>query len=742
MSKVKKKFNGKVAATWYGWMGIAIFLCFIWITYRIVVIKYAEGEEWRKIGEKHIVRKPGVIIPNRGNIYGEEGKLLATSIPKFKIYVDFVAEGVNHDTLAHYIDTLSYLLATNFPGKRTNGVPSYGKSYYRKLLTDANKKGQKEQKAMLQAIKNKIPKPKTTTRRVQLIPFEIDYLGYNKLKTFPYFKLPTHKNGLYSEERTERLRPFGNLAGRTVGSIHANLEEGGRSGMELKYDSVLRGVNGIKTSQRLGGEWISQVMKEPEDGKDILITVNVDYQDITEKALYKKLQETKATSGCAIIMEVKTGEIKAISNLDKIAEGIYAEGKPNAYSYLFEPGSTFKTVSLLIALEDDVVTPETIINAEQGKIQYAKRWITDHDSHKGRDKTNMTVTEGMANSSNVLVAKMILRGYENQPEKFVEKIRKIGLGKNLDWDVPLQGREGKTNIRSPKDSNVQWSKTALPWMSFGYETQIPPVYMLMFYNAIANKGKMIKPFVLKAFMENGKIKQEFKAEVINPSIASASTLRQVNDILRYVVDKGTGSAANSKLVNIAGKTGTTKLSEDGVYGRNYYVSFAGYFPAENPKYTCYVGIERPVGIPSGGGMAGGVFREIAEKITIRESVMNPILPQIDTVNQLLPNVHSGVMDNAVKVLNKLNIDNETSLSTDQWAHVSTTDKEVLFDKAIKTDPDRMPNVIGMGMKDAVYILELQGLQVSVTGYGKVIKQSISAGTAIRRGNQVNITLRL
>lgn len=481
-------------------------------------------------------------------------------------------------------------------------------------------------------------------------------------------------------------------------------------------------------------------MEEPIDGIDIETTLNVDYQDIAEKALYAKLAETSAESGCAIVMEVATGEIKAIANLDRVSEGVYAEGKPNAFSYMSEPGSTFKAISLLVALEDGVVTPETIIDAGTGQYQYSGRTINDHDSGKKKDKSTMTITEGMYNSSNVVIAKMILKGYEDNPKRFVERIHELGLGKNLEWDVPLQGIEGTTNIRFPDDPKTSWYKTTLPWMSFGYETQVPPIYMLMFYNGIANDGRMLKPFITKAFWENGKKIQEFKADVINYSLASNNTLEQVRKILRGVVTDGTGRAVDSKIVTIAGKTGTAQIAAEGRYGGGHYVSFVGYFPAEKPKYTCFVGIRRPKGIPSGGGMPGAVFKNIAEAITVREMVTAPILAPVDTLRSLLPVVKNGLYANAEIVLSKLEQQYIKPHEGGEWVRTKTSGETINMTAYDINAKGIMPNVVGMGIKDAVYILENEGLIVSVRGAGKVKSQSIEAGSRFQNGSRVFLEL--
>lgn len=413
-------------------------------------------------------------------------------------------------------------------------------------------------------------------------------------------------------------KPFGNLATRTVGSVYKDLEKGGASGLELKYDSLLKGVPGVKFRQKIHGKWIDVVEKPAKEGWDIVTTIDATIQDITERSLRDKLIETEAESGTAIIMEVKSGEIKGIVNLDRMGGGSYAEGNPNAFSYMNEPGSTFKTVSAMVALDDGVVTPIDSFYVGTGLFQYNKRWVRDHYWRRGRDRGYLTVEEGLAVSSNIVMSKMILKGYENNPAKFVEGIDRIGLRKQLAWDVPLSGIEGTSSIRFPDDKSNYWSKTTLPWMSFGYETQVPPIYMLMFYNGIANGGKMIKPFIAKQFIEDGKVIENIEAEVVNQKMCKETTLEQIHRMLRGVVDEGTARVVASDYFNIAGKTGTAQIASGGRYS-DYYVSFCGYFPAEQPPlYTIFVGLRKPKGVPSGGGMAGMVFKNIAEQTYLRK----------------------------------------------------------------------------------------------------------------------------
>lgn len=729
MSKMSKKNSSKIAISRYGWLSLGMLAVFAGIIYFIVKIKFVEGDVWREIGRKQTVKQDRAVRPNRGNIYSDDGRLLAISVPLYSIHIDFMAEGIVKDSLINNLDALSNALAKKFPDRTS--------AQYKKVILDGWNQSRKEIELLAKARREGKKAPKLKSRYVKLIRPHISYLDLKELRTFPFLNQRSNRSGLIAEELTTRLKPYGRLAGRTIGSIYKDIDAGGSSGIELKYNDLLKGQDGIKTRQKISGRWIDVIIEEPIDGIDIKTTLNVDYQDIAEKALYAKLAETGAESGCAIVMEVETGEIKAITNLDRVSEGVYAEGKPNAFSYMSEPGSTFKAVSLLVALEDGVVTPDEVIGAGNGLYPYAKKVVRDHDAGR-KDKTNMTVTEGMYNSSNVILAKIILRGYESNPRKFVERIHEIGLGKSLEWDVPLQGIEGTTNIRFPDDKKNPWSKTTLPWMSFGYETQVPPIYMLMFYNAIANNGKMLKPFLTKAFIKDGKTLDEFEAEVINDKIASEKTIKEVQKILRGVVTDGTGRAVNSNMVTIAGKTGTAQIAAGGNYRNGHFVSFVGYFPAEKPKYTCFVGIRRPKGIPSGGMMPGGVFKAIAEGITVREMIVDPIEAPIDTLRNRLPVVKNGLNNNTKIVLDKLK---QKYTETDSEWVKSHTDSIGVSLQAININENIVPNVVGMGLRDAVYLLENAGLVVHVSGKGRVYSQSIPNGSRLQKGSTISINLK-
>lgn len=718
----------------YGWIVMAFLAVFIVILIYIVRIMFVEGDEWRALGQKETVKKDREITPVRGNIYACDGRLLATSEPLYGVYMDFMADGIKKDTLMKYVGELSKELAKKFPDRNAN--------QYKKTILDGWELSRREieqiEKAKAEGSDKKV---RVKSRHIRLIKRDINYIELKELRKLPFLSQRSNRSGLYTEERSQREKPFGRLAGRTIGSIYKDAALGGASGVELKYDSILRGKPGVKSRQKIQGRWIDIVEVPATDGWDVVTTIDVDIQDITENALRDKLIETGAESGTAIVMEVSTGEIKAISNLDRQTEGVYAEGNPNAFSYMSEPGSTFKTLSMMIALEDGVVRPEDKFYAGNGLFQYKGKWVRDHYWQRGKDMGELTVNEGMYYSSNIVLAKTILKGYENNPTKYVQRLHDLGITRKIDWDVPLRGKEGTAVIRFPDDKANHWSKTTLPWMSFGYETQIPPIYMLMFYNGIANNGAMIKPFTTKAFLKDGKVQEEFSTEIINPAMCSERTLNEIKSMLVGVInDKlGTGKVVASKAFQVAGKTGTAQIASGGGYS-GHYVSFCGYFPAEAPKYTIFVGIRKPKGLPSAGLMPGGVFKRIAEEVYSRNTYITPKDCPIDSTLTKTPYAKNGRFDQIEKVLTGLKIPFKMEDTDAQWIRTSVENNNIELHKS-SIHEGTVPDVHGMGAKDALYALEKAGLKVAINGYGKVRSQSIPAGSRAVKGARVSLELK-
>ncbi len=731
---MKKNRNNKQAILGrYGFIVAFLMLFAVMVIFSAGKIVFtAEGKKWREVGEKETVIRDRVILPKRGNIYTHDGKLLATTEPLYNIYMDFWAGGMEKDTLTKYVGDLSVALAKKFPDRTA--------AQYKNLIMGGWEMREKEERQIKEnqekGIDKKVP---LRSRYVKILRKDISYVDLKELRNYPFLNQRSNRSGLIAEERNARKRPFGNLANRTVGSVYKDIEKGGASGLELKYDSLLRGVPGVKFRQKIQGRWMDVVEKPAEEGWDIITTIDADIQDITERSLRAKLIETDAESGTAIIMEVKNGEIKGIVNLDRMSNGNYAEGNPNAFSYMNEPGSTFKTVTAMVALDDGVITPTDSFFVGNGLFQYKGKWVRDHYWRRGQDRGYMNVNQGIAVSSNVVMSKIVLKGYENNPTKYIEGIDRIGLRKRLTWDVPLSGIEGTSSIRFPNDKNNYWSKTTLPWMSFGYETQIPPIYMLMFYNGIANGGTMIKPFIAKQFFEKGKMVKNVEAEVVNPKMCKDTTLELIQQMLVKVVTSGTAKVVASDYFTIAGKTGTAGIASRGGY-QDYYVSFCGYFPAEEPMYTIFVGLRKPKGSPSGGGMAGMVFKNIAEQTYLRKVRLDVEDCKIDSTLHKQPVLKNGNWNRNRSLLNALNFPAEGPAKATDWVKMKM-DSVSYKSEPLELNNSLIPDVRGMGARDAIYLLEKSGLRVNLIGAGKVVSQSLSPGQKLVRGTTVTLTMR-
>ena len=611
-------------------------------------------------------------------------------------------------------------LAVYLSRKLKNRTPAGYKSY---LLNGMKKKG----------------------RQFPVFEGKVSYSDLKEIKKYPFFRLGRYKSGFYTREMVERQKPFGTLASRTIGDTFRDIDPKtgltkGKNGLELQYDTLLHGVAGLNSVRRVGGGWTNVVEVEPEEGLDIHTTIDINIQDITEKSLVDMLKKIDAASGTAVVMEVETGEVKAITNMGRIREGVYGETVNHAVADETEPGSTFKVASIMVALEDGICQPGDTVNTGNGIYMYKGARMTDHNNNKG-GYGRISVEQAIWYSSNIGVAKVILKGYEKDPGKYVDGLYRLGLSEDLRLGIPGAGR---AKIRRPDDTLRYWSKTTLPWMSFGYETQIPPIYTLAFYNAIANNGKMIRPIFVKEILRNGKTVQSFSTEVIRESICSQRTLNIVRDMLLGVVEKGTGKAVHSEYVRIAGKTGTAQIASGGVYKKaGHQVAFCGYFPADDPKYSCIVVIRQPRnGYPSGGTMSGGVVKAIAEKVYASHIAFAVRGLKRDSTAVMLPMAKAGDRDALEYVLDRLDIDVDTDSTDTRWIVAKRVDEEeVVKLKDIVIREGLVPNVVGMGAKDAVYLLESVGLRVTLNGPGRVSSQSISPGARVSKGQTVSLTLK-
>ena len=694
-----------------------IVLCAVLIGIAIIIkaafIMFAERQYWNDVADRFV--KENVTVPAmRGNIISSDGQLVASSLPEYKIYMDFQAGGSKKDSLLTlYMDSICNGLHKIFPDK--------SKNYFKQIFAQGKKK---------------------KSRHFAIYPNRISYIQYKKTKQLPLFEKGSNKSGFHAEVFNQRKKPFGSLAMRTLGDMYADIAQGPKNGLELSCDSILRGEPGLSHRQKVMNKYLDIVDKQPINGCDIVTTIDVGMQDIAEKALIDELKLINGTVGVAILMEVKTGNIKAIVNMTRCDDGIYRELKNNAVSDLMEPGSTFKTASLMVALEDGKVTPDEIVDTGNGIYNMHGSWMKDHNWHRG-GYGKITATEALMYSSNVGISKLIDKNYFDQPEQFVQGLYKLGIGMPLNLEIPGWG---KPRIRMPKADRSNWSKTALPWMSIGYETQLPPINTLTFYNAIANNGVMVKPKFVERIVKDGEIIKEMPTVILKEAISSPKTIEQIKDMLYKEVVAGTGKAAGSKHFSVSGKTGTAQISQGkaGYHSvRRYMVSFCGYFPSENPKYTCIVTIQKP-GLPASGGlMAGAVFHEISERVYAKHIAQN-IEEAKDSTSVLIPEVMNGNVTEANYVLNNIAVKSDGSKLAKNgqiiWAKAQTDTSEVSF-QAEATSQKLVPNVIGMGAKDAVYLLEKCGLRVHLSGVGKVRQQSLRAGVRLTPGQTILLTLK-
>jgi len=697
---------------------VGVFLVGVSIQFKAFTIAITQRTRWIELSKAN-TRSDVVTYPKRGDIYADDKELMATTMPIYHVKIDFKADGFDKDEFLHSKTDNVRLLAKSLSQK----FGDYTSAHYLRRLMQGLKSG---------------------NRGFCLFGSKkISYFDLQDIKSFPWLRFSRNHSGMYYKEMSEREKPFGNLASRTIGDIYGELEKGGvskgKNGLELCYDSLLSGRPGVSAVKRLDGRWIKVPNTEPENGRDICSTIKIQAQEITQRALLDELRATDAESGTAILMEVKTGRVKAITNLARLSKGNYAETVNYAVADMSEPGSTFKVASMMVALEDGVCTPTDTVDTGKGVFYYKRARMTDHNMNHG-GFGRITAQQAIWYSSNIGVAKLILKGYESRPDKYLEGLRRIGIGTNLHLEIP---GSAIPVIRTPKSK--YWSKTSLAWMSFGYETQIPPISTLAFYNAIANGGKFMRPYFVEDILNKGEIEKHFEPQVVKSSICSSRTLRLIQKMLREVVTEGTGKTLLTPIIAISGKSGTAQIANQGSYtahGRHYQVSFCGYFPSEDPKYSCICVIRKPrVGYPSGGHMAGGVVCTIAKRLYANETQLEIDDQPKDTAGVFIPYVKAGRVKQIKKVLDDLNVDVDRYHGDELWAHTQTTDKETLCLKGLTIKKGLVPNVYGMGARDAVYLLESKGLQVKLSGYGTVRHQSLRAGTRLIRGTTVSLTLR-
>lgn len=668
---------------------------------RAIYIQVFEGEKWREQG-KVMNLKVEKVEAVRGNILSSDGTLLAASVPLFNLRMDAGNTHYNNEYFYDHVDSLAYCLANLFKDKSTQD--------YKQILVKARK----------------------NNNRYLLLQRNITYAQLKKVRKFPIFRNGKYKGGIIAESKSKRVLPYQWLAFRTIGWDKEGADND--VGLEGAYGNILEGESGSRLVQRIGnGAWrpINEENEiEPRNGHDIITSIDINIQDVAEDALKRQLIENEADHGCAILMEVKTGFIVAIANLGKNELGEYEETYNYAIGESSEPGSTFKLASLLSALDEGLIDLKDTVNTEGGATRFANRIM--RDSHKG-GYGRISIARAFELSSNVGISKAIYKAFKHNPQKLIDKLYDMRLNQTLGLDIP---GEGKPRIRDTKDK--YWSKVSLPWMSIGYEVAITPMQTLAFYNAVANNGQLVKPQFIKEVRMGGLITQQFAPVILKEKIVkNQSSIDQVKKLLEDVVEKGTGTNLRNSVYKIAGKTGTAQIAQNnGGYNKsNYKASFVGYFPADDPKYSCIVVINNPrKGVYYGGSIAGPVFKEIADKVYATR--LNPDNNKLDSIPKYMPTQLAGLSYDLEYLLKQFGV---------KWQKTSGSEYERFEDSCQMITPlipldNKMPEVTGMGARDAVYLLESSGVLVKVIGKGKVKKQSILPGISIKKGTKCIIEL--
>lgn len=689
------RFRVYVAFTCICLLGLAIVL-------KAAYIQVKEGPELRQLA--HDMHTHTTTLPaERGNIYTEGGQLLCSTIPQFDVHVDFSV--IKEELFKENVDTLALCMARLFG----DAAPEQYKSI---LVAGYNKK-----------------------LRYFLLRRNLPYYQYQALRSFPIFNKGKRRGGFIEDSKIKRINPYGMLAYRTIGLWRENSQT---IGMEATYDSLLAGEDGSRLEQKAtGGVWMpiegSEV--EPQNGKDIVTTLDIGIQDVAEHALMSVLQQYQCQYGTCIVMEVQTGKIRALVNLGRQEDGSYWED----FNYAMiptEPGSTFKLMTLLALLNDKYITVDDMVDAQGGAIRFGNR--TMHDSHHGLG--NITIKNAFAQSSNVAMAKLAHQFYSKNPQQFTDHLKKMHLHERTGIDL---AGERRPVVLTPKSST--WSGTTLPWMATGYAVLISPLHTCMLYNAVANNGRMMRPYLISAVREYGKDIQTFQPKAIEEHIGDSATIAQLQACTREVAITGTGKHIRSPFYSFGGKTGTAQVADKGIkYSDGVYQgSFVGYFPAEKPKYTIAVVIRtRPHSSAYyGGTIAAPVFRMIADKIfannmgtwdgpldSLAKVYGGPLLAQAAPAHSY------DILLNAIgrRVTARPENNYIAQLSVDSSKNISLRSTGVA--------EGIVPDVSGMGLKDAVFMLERQGLQVQVLGRGTVRVQSLPPGTPIIRGQNILLQL--
>ena len=657
---------------------------------RILILQYVQRGKWADMSEKFVF-KTAEMPANRGDILTSDGRLLASSVPYYTIYMDTRSSGMSGATWSDGISGLSVGLS-RLLGDR----PAAG---WKSVITEARRKGD----------------------RYLLIKRKVDYETLKQLKELPIFREGQYKGGMVEQAENRRILPNSDLAARTIGYLNLG-NEGNEVGVEGAFDKDLAGKNGVALKQRLtGGDWITVETAnsvESRNGNDVVTTLDIDLQDVASTALSNQLRKNDADHGCAVLMEVATGDIKAIANLQLGSDGDYHETYNYAIGESTEPGSTFKLQTLMVAIEDGVIDTGDIVDTGTGSVKFYNKIIKD-TKEGGNGK--ITVKEVFEKSSNVGTSKLIYEHYKDNPKDFVNRLYAMRLNDKL--DIQLKG-EAAPLIRYPGDK--LWSGLSLPMMSHGYEVQMTPLQILTFYNAVANDGRMMRPRFVTAILRNGTVIKSFESEVIINSIASRSTIRKAKKMMEGVVERGTATNLKNANYHIAGKTGTAQIAKDKFGYRqgariSYQASFVGYFPAENPLYSCIVVVNAPSnGVYYGNLVAGSVFKEISDKVYATSFFRDYRPENKDEIKPSAPEAGNGYRADINEVLRNLKVRYKRT-ADDDWVATRESGDTIRL-AGVKLQDGLVPDVRGMSLRDAIYLLENSGLRVKFSGKGRVLRQ--------------------
>ena len=697
-----------------------VYLCFIgMILLGVVVvgkafyIQTAQGKFWKSMGDSlHLKYMP--IDAQRGSIFSEDGNMLSTSIPIFDVYIDFGASGLREKDGKRFRDNIDSLCI--------------------KLSNLFNDKPAQIYKSELQLAYS------NNNERFYPLKKKITFVEYAQMRDFPLIRQGKNKSGFIFDQRDKRINPFGLMANRTIGLSRDLANK--NVGLEQSYDSFLRGTTGQRLMRYIAGAYmpVEGAELEPENGKDIITTLDTYMQDVAENALHKMLSNNNSIHGTAIVMETATGKIKAIANLGKQADGTYIEDLNYGIGKATEPGSIFKLATLLSLMEDKYVTQNTIVDCEGG-VKYF-HGLRIKDSHLGAGA--VTVKNAFSASSNVAFAKLADQYYSDQPQNFINHLHKFHL--DVMTGIDITATSGRPTIKNP--SNRSWSKTTIPYMAHGYEELVTPLHMLMLYNAIANNGKMMKPYLVNAIREYGVDIKKIQPTVLEENICSNETLLAIKECLGAVVDSlhGTGhKVLFDTAYKIAGKTGTavTALDNRGYNKGNkiYQASFMGYFPANDPKYTIAVVIQNSneSKLIYGADVSGTVFKEISDKIF--NKYIGKKLYKAPSISDTSMYHYYGFKNELNSIYGTLKLPFIDSANEGLWRQVSIKNNNSILqlpnNNAIST---AVPNAVGMGLKDAIYKIETAGLKATTSGRGRVVSQSLPAGTAYKKGQNIILFL--